>query len=121
MRSVKFALILLVLGFATLFWAPGSNHGPVGAAALAVAVDVLLPAQQRRIVELRPDMRGLVLALNSSALFVGIAMGGALAGYVSTHWGLEALPWYQSGLARWPGGVDTHCAAWGRRRAGATC
>jgi len=44
-------------------------------------------------------MRGLVLALNSSALFVGIAMGGAFAGCVSTRWGLEALPLASIGLS----------------------
>jgi len=100
MRSVKLALALLVTGFATLFLAPGwLAMALLALLPWAVAVDVLLPAQQRRIVELRPDMRGLVLALNSSALFVGIAVGGALAGGVSTRWGLDALPLASIGLS----------------------
>ncbi len=46
-----------------------------------------------------PEMRGLVLALNSTALFIGISVGAMLAGMVTAHWGLMALPLTSIALA----------------------
>ena len=51
------------------------------------------------MVELVPELRGLVLALNSSALFGGIAVGGFIAGQVVPSMGLMRLPLVSIGLA----------------------
>lgn len=59
--------------------------------AWSLAIDLLLPAQQRKMVELRPDMRGLMLSLNSSSLFVGTALGALLASQLSQSYGLGML------------------------------
>lgn len=91
-RSVGCALGLLIAGLAVFRLSPGSL--PLAVAALvpwAIAVDIFAPAQQRRLVELMPEMRGLVLALNSSCLFAGMAVGGALAGRLVAGAGLDAL------------------------------
>jgi DHA1 family inner membrane transport protein len=58
----------------------------------ALAQDVFYPSQQRRVVELEPEIRGLVLALNSSGLFAGIALGSFLGGRVAQASGVATLP-----------------------------
>lgn len=99
-QAVGAALLLLIIGFAVIRFAPPwFAMAILGLIPWAVAVDVLLPSQQRRIVELMPHLRGLVLALNSSALFVGMAVGGTMASHVTALWGLKALPGVSIGLA----------------------
>ncbi|WP_327581781.1 hypothetical protein OHA25_38255 [Nonomuraea sp. NBC_00507] len=60
-------------------------HGSAGAVASAVALAVwgvfgwsFSPIQQHRLVELAPPTAGLVLSLNASAVYFGIALGGLL-------------------------------------------
>lgn len=65
----------------------------------ALAIDLLLPSQQRKMVELRPDMRGLMLSLNSSALFLGAALGSVLSSWTSHGFGLTALAPVSAALA----------------------
>ncbi len=91
-RSIAAALALLIAGFAVVQFSPGWYAlALAGIIPWAVAVDIFAPAQQRYLVELVPGLRGLVLALNSSALFGGMACGGALAGRVVTNYGLGML------------------------------
>lgn len=61
--------------------------------AWALASDVFMPSQQRRMVELTPDLRGLVLALNASCIYVGMAAGSFVAGTASSLFGLTVLPY----------------------------
>lgn len=92
-RAVASALGALLLVFATLFVAPGWLPGAVGLMVVwALANDVFMPSQQRRMVELAPAVRGLALALNSSAIYVGIASGSFAAGSLYPVFGLNALP-----------------------------
>jgi DHA1 family inner membrane transport protein len=99
-RSLRTALAAMAGAFLLLRVVP-----PVAALALpvmvcwAVALDLFLPAQQRRMVELRPALQGLVLALNSSALFVGMAAGSFTGGWLASHAGLDAVPLASSVLA----------------------
>jgi len=67
--------LALLFGF-LLFW--------------AFATDVIWPSQQRRIVELSADLRGVALALTASFVFAGIAFGSALAGTLYLHGGFRA-------------------------------
>jgi DHA1 family inner membrane transport protein len=99
-KSVVVSLLLLVGGFAVLYLAPAwFGMALLALIPWAIAVDIFAPAQQRRLVELVPEMRGLVLALNSSALFGGMALGGYIAGQVVPAWGLMALPLTSIALA----------------------
>jgi DHA1 family inner membrane transport protein len=99
-RSVQAALGMLMTGFILLYIAPPwLGFALIVLIPWAVAVDVFAPAQQRRMVEMVPEMRGLVLALNSTSLFIGISVGAMLAGMVTAHWGLMALPLTSIGLA----------------------
>jgi predicted MFS family arabinose efflux permease len=71
---------------------------PVSLAVLLVAMaawpfvgDIIWPSQQRRLVELEPGFRGLALALSSSFLFSGMALGSALGGVAYAHYGLPMV------------------------------
>lgn len=57
----------------------------------AFATDILWPTQQRRIVELRPELRGIGLALTASFLFCGIGFGSAVAGWVYPGYGYAGV------------------------------
>lgn len=48
----------------------------------ALATDIVWPSQQRRIVELMPEQRGIALALTASFMFAGIGTGSAVASWL---------------------------------------
>jgi DHA1 family inner membrane transport protein len=80
--------VFLALAVAPAYW-----WAPVLPLLLwALSQDVFYPSQQRRVVELEPEIRGLVLALNSSGLFAGIAFGSFLGGRIAQASGLSSLP-----------------------------
>lgn len=92
-RSVVMALLGMGLVFAVLYAAPRMTAAAFGVMALwAIANDLFVPAQQRRLVELAPEMRGLVLALNASALYVGMSAGSFAGGRLASRAGLALLP-----------------------------
>ncbi|WP_298493882.1 MFS transporter [uncultured Maritimibacter sp.] len=62
------------------------------------ALALFFPAQQQRMMELEPGRVGLVLALNASAIYVGMSLGSAVGGFVDAHYGLSALPLASAGL-----------------------
>ncbi len=55
--------------------------------------------QQTRLVAIAPQAQSLVLALNAAAIYVGIAIGSALAAAILAQWGLGALGIAGSGMA----------------------
>jgi DHA1 family inner membrane transport protein len=50
------------------------------------------PPQQQRLLEAAPDAGGLALSLNASALYLGLALGSAVGGYVLALGQLGNLP-----------------------------
>ncbi len=92
-RAVTVALVGLMAVFGALYLVPGWL--PFAVALLivwAMASDIFMPSQQRRMVELAPEVRGLVLALNSSAIYVGMAAGSFAAGGLLPSLGVAGLP-----------------------------
>ncbi|RKP46119.1 MFS transporter [Pararobbsia silviterrae] len=57
----------------------------------AFATDIVWPSQQRRIVELTPDVRGIALALTASFVYSGMGFGSAVAGWVYPVHGFVGL------------------------------
>lgn len=53
----------------------------------------LFAPQQGRLLTLAPGAGNLALALNSSAIYFGMACGSGLASIVYARWGAPALPW----------------------------
>lgn len=96
LRVVGGSMLLLfaLLGLlAALHGTPGLRQG----LALLVLVgwallqDLFFPSQLRRVVGLEPEWRGMIIALNSSSIFIGISLGSALGGRVADHFGFGLL------------------------------
>ena len=82
---------LLALDLLLMMLAPPSLAVLFAALLLwAFATDIVWPSQQRRIVELSAELRGVALALTASFVFAGIAFGSALAGPLYAHFGFHA-------------------------------
>jgi DHA1 family inner membrane transport protein len=92
-QLIAASLVALIAVFVGVQLAPAA-----GWIALALMVvwaasnDVFMPSQQRRLAEMAPQARGLVLALNSSALYAGMSLGSLASGVVSARIGLSHLP-----------------------------
>ncbi|SHI31816.1 MFS transporter [Desulfosporosinus lacus] len=54
---------------------------------------------QARLAEEFPETRGMALALNNTALYIGITLGSMTGSLVITKWGFFALPFICSGIA----------------------
>ena len=82
------AVLLLVMNTGL-----GAVTGALVLAACAFAGTLFATPQQSRLVALVPrDRHALILALNSSASYLGIALGSALASALATGVGLDVLP-----------------------------
>ena len=55
-------------------------------------------SQQARLVGLAPDLASASIALNSSGIFMGQAIGAAIGGWVITHQGYGALNWWAAAI-----------------------
>lgn len=87
---LRAGIVLLASDMAFMALTP-TRMGYLYAALIAwsFATDILWPTQQRRVVELRPALRGIGLALTASFLFCGIGTGSAVAGWVYPRYGYE--------------------------------
>ncbi|MGO1120605.1 MFS transporter [Rhodovibrionaceae bacterium A322] len=87
--SIGALAVLLLLGTANL----GPLLGPLVLAGCAFAGTLFATPQQSRLVALVPQEHyALILAMNSSASYLGIALGSGLASLVAANAGLSALP-----------------------------
>lgn len=91
--TVGISAAALIVSFTTL-WVVGDN------APVAIAVTVLwgisgwllAPAQQHRLMELGSASAPLLISLNSSAMYLGMALSGVVGGLMITTVGVEQLP-----------------------------
>ena len=89
---LRYAMLVLMGIFGSLLMLPASLA--ILFAAMAVwpfVTDIVWPSQQRRMVELEPNLRGIALAFTVSFMFAGIAFGSVLGGLVYTGFGYAAL------------------------------
>ena len=56
-------------------------------------------AQQARLVSLAPDLRGAVLSLHASSLYVGQALGAVLGAAILSGYGIDGLGWGGAAVA----------------------
>jgi MFS transporter, DHA1 family, inner membrane transport protein len=98
-RICATVLCILIINF-VLF--PDSAKTLAGAAvAMAVwgmAGWGLLPPQQHRLVQMSPNAPNIVISLNSSAVYVGIAVGSSLGGFLVGRTGIGGLRWWAAGM-----------------------
>jgi DHA1 family inner membrane transport protein len=84
---ILFSLILLTLPFTT-HWFVGAM---VALVIWGIAGWSLYPAQQDRLLAIAPEHSSVILALNGSVLYLGVAVGSALGGLVLAHSSVSAL------------------------------
>jgi DHA1 family inner membrane transport protein len=91
-RPIVFGLIILIVVYATLPLTTNTLFGAICALALwGISGMVLFAPQQHRLLSLSPTLPTIILALNSSALYLGIAGGSAIGSVVLAHRSTNAL------------------------------
>ena len=91
--TVGISAAALIISFATLWFA-----GYIPPVAITVTVLwgvsgwLFAPAQQHRLMELGGASAPLLISLNSSAMYLGIALSGVVGGLMITTVGVEQLP-----------------------------
>lgn len=91
-RLLLFGIVLLALDLMGLAMMPRQLSGLLMALVVwALATDIVWPSQQRRIVELMFEQRGIALALTASFMFGGIGFGSATAGWLYPVFGYTGL------------------------------
>jgi DHA1 family inner membrane transport protein len=92
-RTVAYSMAGLALTFVGLIVAPGGLVSMFALLAVWAVTGIMFQApQQKRLVSIDPAARGLLLSLNSSALYLGMSLGAFLAGVVLRSFGAGALP-----------------------------
>jgi predicted MFS family arabinose efflux permease len=98
-RFIAVILGVLIVAFALLSIGP-SIGGPVGAIVVLAALSFwglfgwAFPiAQQARLVSVDPALAPVTLSLNTSALYLGAAVGSGLGGLAIRQWSIGALGW----------------------------
>jgi len=93
LRIVWLAVAGLTLVFIAMALVP---HSPVAGLVLFAAWGVLAmlfqAPQQKRLLQFAPGMGGLVLALNSSATYLGVSIGSFSSTHAWRAWGTSSLP-----------------------------
>jgi predicted MFS family arabinose efflux permease len=93
------ALCFILAGLATWGLAHGSLPLTMFAAALwGLGVFAANMAQQARLVGTAPHLASASVALNSSGIYLGQALGGATGGMLIAHYGMAPLSWTAAGL-----------------------
>jgi DHA1 family inner membrane transport protein len=94
LRTLMACLIIVSI---TLFLLPWTATTFLGAALTFVAWGIagwgLLPAQQHRLVAFSPAAAGIILSLNSSAIYFGISGGSALGSVLFQSTSLSVMCW----------------------------
>ncbi len=87
--------ILILVGLSFVLLAASPRVPAVGlllCAVWAVAGLMFQAPQQKRLMLQSPAAPGLVLALNASAIYLGMSLGASLAGWSAAAFGFSALP-----------------------------
>lgn len=92
--TIAIALVILACIFATFAWSAAHTATIVLAVALwGIAGWMLTPPQQHRLVGLAPQIPGAILALNGSAIYLGIGMGTSIGGIIVQQAPIQSLGW----------------------------
>jgi len=92
-RTIGISFAGLALAFGSLLIAPAYPWIALAIAILWAVMGTMFQApQHKRLVGLNPDARGLLLACNASALYIGMAAGSFLAGAAYESFGIGVLP-----------------------------
>ena len=97
-RTLVPCVVVLGVAFLTLSLAAALFLAVVVAIVMwSIVGTTILPAQQHRLIALSPEGPGVVISLNSSAIYLGSAGGAALGGLTLRFMPLTTLGWIGSG------------------------
>ncbi len=92
-RVIWASIAGLLVVFLMLAFAPAHPFTALALLAAWAVVAMLFQApQQKRLISLAPQWRGLLLAVNASALYLGMSVGSFAASHVYSAWGASGLP-----------------------------
>jgi DHA1 family inner membrane transport protein len=92
-RSVQISVISMACAGAVMLLLPGLPWLGIAAYAFwSMSGMSFYAPQQKRLIGLAPDLRNLLLAINASALYVGMSLGAAAGSQAWLHLGPWALP-----------------------------
>lgn len=57
-----------------------------------------VPAQQSRLIGMAHKTPGIIMAFNGSALYLGMALGGAIGGFILQNFGELSIAWAGASL-----------------------
>jgi MFS transporter, DHA1 family, inner membrane transport protein len=99
-RPLTVSLVVLALVFATLSFSTTILPGALIVLFIwGVAGSLVFIPQQHRLLGLAPKHANVVLALNNSTLYLGIAGGAALGGVILHAASIPLLDWFATGCA----------------------
>jgi len=93
-RSVMISLACMVSGLAFFSFVTSATWLVLAFLPWGLGLFSTNSAQQARLVQLAPDLASASIALNSSAIYAGQAIGAGLGGWLILHQGLTVLPGY---------------------------
>jgi predicted MFS family arabinose efflux permease len=95
-KSVMLSLGFMVLGLG--IWSLGNSVGWIIVAFVPWGLGVFATnsAQQARLLQLSPSLASASIALNSSAIYAGQAIGAAVGGWLILQQGMTSLPWFST-------------------------
>jgi predicted MFS family arabinose efflux permease len=95
-KSVMLSLGLMALGLG--IWSLGNSMGWIIVAFIPWGLGVFATnsAQQARLLHLSPSLASASIALNSSAIYAGQAIGAAVGGWLILQQGMTSLPWFST-------------------------
>ncbi|WP_110190139.1 MFS transporter [Pokkaliibacter plantistimulans] len=82
------ALIGMMVTFSLFILAPALPWAGIALTGIWAVFGLMFQTpQQRRLISLAPNLRGLLLAMNASAIYFGMSLGSALGSFAFHHWG----------------------------------
>lgn len=88
--------VLAGFGLLTTLHVP-AVAGAIAAAALLGAWGIFgwsfAPIQQNRLIAIRPERAGIILSLNTSAIYLGMSLGGVIGSVALSSSGTAAVGW----------------------------
>lgn len=91
-RAMTSALVLIALGMALVSLAPRWGWLLLAILPWGLGVFASNSAQQARLVGIAPALASASVALNTSAMYMGQALGATLGGWLLLHQGMSVLP-----------------------------
>lgn len=117
-RAVGLAIASMALGLTALALWPHSAMLWPAMVAWGLGVFASNSAQQARLVGLAPSLASASIALNTSAMYAGQALGATIGAALIARQGLGALPGAGAALLVLALALSTSAAAWARRHPG---